>query len=223
MQIVGKIQEILSGCNGKELPWIETLSVTHEQPCRNDFDCNETLKIEAHFKEIASSCVKGGLQQLAALGVDFNRPTDFYADMIKSDVQMERVMKKIAKRTKKIQEKSSKQNVKVKKGFDKQVKQRQRKNEFIKDMAKLMKNRNSNISVEKQMDHLMESHAGVARKGRTHAELQESAKRSIKTNNKASKGRKYNKTQSTVVKNSQGKVLRRKKDDKNARGRRKKK
>ncbi|GIX64220.1 rRNA-processing protein EBP2, putative [Babesia caballi] len=221
-EILDKIKEIVARRDGKELPWIETLTVTSDQLCRQDFDRNETLKIEDHFKEIASGCVKRGLQQLASLGIDFNRPPDFYADMVKTDFQMARVMKKLANRSKAIQEKKSKHSMKVKRGFDKQVKQRQSKNKFIKEVNKIAKRRGGDVPVEKQVDRLIESHtrgeakrnsaAGSAKVGtrRERANLREAKKQAAK--------QKVRKSKQKGSAKPPGKVGRRGKGDKRGKG-----
>ncbi|KAK1939805.1 hypothetical protein X943_003462 [Babesia divergens] len=186
-EILDKIEEIIPRRDGKKLPWIETLDITAAQRCRNEFDRNETLKIEEHFKEIASDCVRKGLHKLTKLGIPFNRPSDFYADMLKTDIQMARVMKKLTNRSKFIQEKKKQQQVKVKKGIDKQVRQRQRKNKFIKDVNNLLTNRTGNQPVERQLDKLIDTHSKIEHKKKPEPGTSKSRKKVMHSTNKSSR------------------------------------
>ncbi|EDO05362.1 rRNA-processing protein EBP2 [Babesia bovis T2Bo] len=227
-EIIAKIKEIIPKRNGKELPWIETLALTSDEPCSKEFNHNETLKVEQHFKDIAMSCVKDGLQRLVNLGIDFNRPSDFYADMIKTDFQMERVMAKLANRTKRIQEKRNELNMKVKKGFDKQVKQRQRKNQFIKEVEDIVKNRKDDVPVERQIDRLIENNSNSSSGKKSDNKIQKSGKKKVlgansRGSKKPASGRKGGKTKKNDTKKSSGKSSRRTKGQSRPKGATKKK
>lgn len=165
-ELLDKLQEIVKRSENKASSWIEKLDVTAPSKCRSDINRNETLKVEEHFKEMALDCVKIGLKKLTRLGIPFNRPSDFYADMVKTDLQMARVVKKLSNRSNAILEKKSKQNLKVKKQFDKQVKQQQRKNKFIKEVNSLRKDRRNNEPVEKQVDRIIDKHSKTQKKGK---------------------------------------------------------
>ncbi|GBE61412.1 EBNA1 binding protein [Babesia ovata] len=189
--VLDKIEEISEGRDGKALPWVETLDITSEQKCSDELNRNEILKLEEHFKLIASDCARRGLQRLAKMGIGFNRPSDFYADMVKTDVQMARVVKKLANRSNVIQEKKRRQSMKVKKVFDKQVKQRQMKNKFVKDVDNLIRNGKNNGAIEKQIDRLIDNHSKDERKSKSAGASTKSQKRlrqrNEKTVNKPSK------------------------------------
>ncbi|CDR95398.1 RRNA PROCESSING PROTEIN EBNA1-BINDING PROTEIN-RELATED,putative [Babesia bigemina] len=219
-ELLSKIKDISTKSDGKALPWVETLDITSEKKCSDELNRNEILKLEEHFKVIASDCAKRGLQRLAKMGFSFNRPSDFYADMVKTDIQMARVVKKLANRSNIIQEKKRRQSMKVKKVFDKQVKQRQMKNKFVKDVDNLIRNGTNNDSIEKQIDRLIDNHSMDERKSKSAGSAMKSQKhlpqRKEKATNKPTKKTKLR--NSKVKRDSGGKSIKGLKGNKGKKG-----
>lgn len=91
------------------------------------------------------------------MGIAFNRPTDFYAEMMKSDEQMGRIMRQIEHRAQenklKLQTKNRKMIKKMKKaGKDKRSKQLQEKNKFINQVNYLRKHKKN---LQDDLKHLI--------------------------------------------------------------------
>ncbi|SOV77267.1 rRNA-processing protein EBP2, putative [Plasmodium sp. gorilla clade G3] len=85
--------------NSKKNNWIERLDITsteHYYLKRTElFGISESR--EKQLQNITHMNVIQGLQKLQALNINFNRPYDFLADMLKSDIHMEKIRQKILK------------------------------------------------------------------------------------------------------------------------------
>ncbi|SOV23006.1 rRNA-processing protein EBP2, putative [Plasmodium sp. DRC-Itaito] len=85
--------------NNNKNSWIETLDITSTEYYylkRTElFGISESR--EKQLQHITHINVIKGLQQLQALNINFNRPYDFLADMLKSDIHMEKIRQKILK------------------------------------------------------------------------------------------------------------------------------
>uniref|UniRef100_A0A0N4YW81 Probable rRNA-processing protein EBP2 homolog (inferred by orthology to a C. elegans protein) n=1 Tax=Nippostrongylus brasiliensis TaxID=27835 RepID=A0A0N4YW81_NIPBR len=80
----------------KKLPWIETVDVTTKstltkEMIENDFDR------EMQFYLQAEKAVQLAVPRLLAMGVKVIRPSDYYAEMAKSDGHMQKVRKRLLK------------------------------------------------------------------------------------------------------------------------------
>ncbi|AFZ80767.1 hypothetical protein BEWA_001740 [Theileria equi strain WA] len=158
-ELLAKVREIeLKPVKGdKKVPWIESLAVIATTTC-DSIDKNQTLKIEEHFKEIALNCVKVGLGKLNALKVKFNRPSDFYAEMLKSDGQMTAIMKKLEKKQEDLLKRKHKYDKKVKNKFNKRVKELENKNKFIKEVKGVLKGKKKGTNVQEEIDKVIKKH-----------------------------------------------------------------
>ncbi|SPJ10693.1 rRNA-processing protein EBP2, putative [Plasmodium sp. DRC-Itaito] len=85
--------------NSKKNNWIERLDITSTEYYylkRTElFGISESR--EKQLQNITHMNVIQGLQKLQALNINFNRPYDFLADMLKSDIHMEKIRQKILK------------------------------------------------------------------------------------------------------------------------------
>merc|ERR1719373_1271347 len=72
----------------RDLPWIETLLLTCDPV---EVDCNDDLARETLFYERTQDAVEKGLELLAQNKTKWNRPPDYYVEMVKSDKHMHRV------------------------------------------------------------------------------------------------------------------------------------
>ncbi|GMT15163.1 hypothetical protein PFISCL1PPCAC_6460, partial [Pristionchus fissidentatus] len=78
----------------KKLPWVEYLDVTSpcemtEEIAKNDF------QRELAFYKQAEHSAKIAVPRLQGMGVRVFRPTDYYAEMAKSDVHMQKIRKRL--------------------------------------------------------------------------------------------------------------------------------
>ncbi|CRG97296.1 nucleolar preribosomal assembly protein, putative [Plasmodium gallinaceum] len=96
--LVKKLQEIeLKSNNPNE--WLEKLDITSSEHfyMKNINLFGNCEKREEEFLQIAHKNLIEALKKLQDLNISFNRPYDFLADMIKSDIHMEKVRQKILK------------------------------------------------------------------------------------------------------------------------------
>ncbi|EUD66202.1 hypothetical protein C922_03397 [Plasmodium inui San Antonio 1] len=101
--------------------WLEKLDLT----CSENFYLKK-MKLfgncpvrESEFMRLTHENVVDGLKKLQDLHISFNRPYDFLADMIKSDVHMERVRQKIVKDHERVEEKEKNKIKRMNKKFNK--------------------------------------------------------------------------------------------------------
>lgn len=102
----------------KPAPFVEHQSAIGGDPVTisTEIDVKLELQREAQFFNHALANCRASLAQLESLGVKLQRPKDFYAEMFKSDAQMEKVAGRLEKEKKRIEDfetkKKQKQNVK---------------------------------------------------------------------------------------------------------------
>ncbi|KAK2197604.1 Eukaryotic rRNA processing [Babesia duncani] len=156
IEILAKIQEISLKPIGddKTVPWIESLHVIAKESIDDTMDINQAIQVEQHFKNVTLEAVKMGLEKLACMGVPFNRPNDFYADMIKSDLQMNNIMAAIATKRVAIEEKRKKRATKIKGKFTKKVKQFQKRKAFTKQVEQIKK-QSKGEALERKINELI--------------------------------------------------------------------
>ncbi|VDM32031.1 unnamed protein product [Hydatigera taeniaeformis] len=87
----------------KSFPWIERLDIVTEPALppkdtdlENDFnkiDPNDDFKREALFYRVAQAAVLKAIPRLHELGIPTKRPSDYFAEMIKSDAHMAKVVR----------------------------------------------------------------------------------------------------------------------------------
>jgi rRNA-processing protein EBP2 len=85
----------LDNIAGFELPWVETLSLVSPRP--DVPDVNDDLSRELAFYQQALHTVMEGRERVKTTGQLFTRPNDFFAEMVKSDGHMLKVLE-ISKR-----------------------------------------------------------------------------------------------------------------------------
>ncbi|KMZ94169.1 hypothetical protein PVMG_02395 [Plasmodium vivax Mauritania I] len=101
--------------------WLEKLDLT----CSQNFYLKK-MKLygncqvrEGEFLRLTHENVVEGLKKLQDLHISFNRPYDFLADMMKSDLHMERVRQKIVKDHERVEEKEKNKIKRMNKKFNK--------------------------------------------------------------------------------------------------------
>jgi rRNA-processing protein EBP2 len=117
-KLVSRFNLRFSQNSDKEAPLVEHQSVVGGDPPKVSTEINVKLELqrEAQFFSTALANCKQTLVQLQNKGVKLERPTDFYAEMFKSDAQMEKISSRLEKEKKRIEDfetkKKQKQNVK---------------------------------------------------------------------------------------------------------------
>ncbi|CRG99144.1 nucleolar preribosomal assembly protein, putative [Plasmodium relictum] len=118
--LVKKLQEIELKSNSPN-DWLEKLDITssehfHMKKINLFGNCE---KREEEFLQIAHKNIIEALKKIQDLNISFNRPYDFLADMIKSDVHMEKVRQKILKDHEKLEIKEKNKLKRINKKFNK--------------------------------------------------------------------------------------------------------
>ncbi|EIM19426.1 Ebp2-domain-containing protein [Wallemia mellicola CBS 633.66] len=92
------ISRILSNIKlSDKLPFIETLAVTANQSITDygAVDVYDDLSRELAFYKQSLDAVNKAKPEILKSGTPFTRPTDFFAEMVKTDVQMEKIRQKM--------------------------------------------------------------------------------------------------------------------------------
>lgn len=103
---------IFAGADGKEkLPFRESLTVTMPLDAKlSDHLALDDLKREQKFAELTTAAVHIGLGRLRRSKVKFRRPGDYFAEMVKTDVQMAKVKATILHHKEKIESAEKRRN-----------------------------------------------------------------------------------------------------------------
>ncbi|OZJ04839.1 hypothetical protein BZG36_02328 [Bifiguratus adelaidae] len=78
----------------KGLPWIETMDITLPQPL-DIKDVHDDLQRELAFYQQGLFAAQEARKRVKATGVEFSRPDDYFAEMVKSDEHMEKIRQKL--------------------------------------------------------------------------------------------------------------------------------
>ncbi len=115
-RIKQEFNKLLKVKNNEHINWIETMDVTANDRIDEDLNVDDDIKRELIFYNLTVVNAATGISKLKECGEKLNRPGDFFAEMIKSDNQMEKVRKQIVnerQHIKKLEEKKNKmQNIK---------------------------------------------------------------------------------------------------------------
>lgn len=116
----------------KSLPWIERLDVTcSAAPAQKDLDLDDLqhidpdddFKRENFFYRVAQSAVLKAIPQLHALDVPTKRPSDYFAEMVKTDDHMTKVKKYLIETKQKLALRERARQIRERRKFGKQVQQ----------------------------------------------------------------------------------------------------
>ncbi|GAA5816948.1 hypothetical protein MFLAVUS_010483 [Mucor flavus] len=78
----------------KGLPWIETMTITSTEPVVVE-DVKDDMARELAFYQQALEAAKLGRELVKKAGVDFSRPEDYFAEMLKSDEHMAKIRQRL--------------------------------------------------------------------------------------------------------------------------------
>eukprot|EP00466_Bigelowiella_natans_P020397 jgi/Bigna1/134140/aug1.24_g8848 len=85
----------------EQFHWVESLAVTSTKPLELE-DVHDDLKREAAFYTESLKAAKICLKNLKQMNIPFERPEDFYAEMVKTDAHMAKVKAKLLVERKKM-------------------------------------------------------------------------------------------------------------------------
>lgn len=103
----------------KSLPWTETLTTIYPQT--HDVDVSNDLERELSFYKQALHSAEAAKKLAAEHSLPFTRPSDFFAEMVKSDSHMERTRQRLLDETAQIKRSEEKRREREGKKFGKQV------------------------------------------------------------------------------------------------------
>jgi len=136
----------------KELPWKETLSLTSNKELSiSDEDINNDRNRELAFYQQALEAVNLGIQRLDQMKIKHRRPSDYFAEMVKSDVHMSKMRQKLIADKKYIETVEEKRRtrelkkVSKKVQIEKQLERQKQKKEGLEAIKKWRKSRGDGI------------------------------------------------------------------------------
>ncbi|KAK6589036.1 EBNA1 binding 2 nucleolar p40 [Cryptosporidium xiaoi] len=143
----------------KDVPFLESLAVLSKFENCEKVDYKDSIARESYFYENTLRNVKNGCKILTSMNINWNRPDDMLAEMLKTDQQMKKIKLDLLKQEQKIKAVELKKQKYVEKKFTKKIqveKKKQRKQETKKNLMEIEKwkaNRNSGgKSVEDSFD-----------------------------------------------------------------------
>jgi rRNA-processing protein EBP2 len=101
------------------LPWTETLTTTY--PSVHDVDVSDDLGRELSFYKQALHSAETARTLAASHDLPFTRPSDYFAEMVKSDAHMERIRQRLLDESAGIKKGEEKRRQREGKKFGKQV------------------------------------------------------------------------------------------------------
>lgn len=89
-----------SPSSSSKLPWIETMRITYPTSISSEVsDVENDLERELAFYKQALHAAVEGRKLVEASGTPFSRPSDYFAEMVKTDEHMERIRQKLLDET----------------------------------------------------------------------------------------------------------------------------
>jgi rRNA-processing protein EBP2 len=101
--------------------WVERLALTAALPLPRELNVDDDPKREEVFLQHAMISARKGVALLDAAKIPWRRPLDYFAEMFKSDVHMEKVRESIVKAKKAIEARAARRASKDQKRFGKEV------------------------------------------------------------------------------------------------------
>jgi len=106
----------------KRVPWVDTLAVDGQTDKPDALTAKDGVKLESTFLSMAGDAVKEAFRRLKVMNVPFNRPADFYAEMLKTDKQMYLIKQRAAEEQRRIKIVENRRNNQAAKKFAKKAK-----------------------------------------------------------------------------------------------------
>lgn len=137
------------------LPWTETLSTTYSST--HSVDVDNDLDRELSFYKQALFSAEKAKELAAKLNFPFTRPSDYFAEMVKSDAHMERIRQRLLDETSAIKKSAEKKREREGKKFGKQVqveklKEREKGKKDLDEKLKGLKRKRKEGALEEGQD-----------------------------------------------------------------------
>ncbi|EIE80835.1 hypothetical protein RO3G_05540 [Rhizopus delemar RA 99-880] len=138
----------------KNLPWIETMTVTSSKPVVVE-DATDDMARELAFYEQALEAAKMGRELVKKAGVEFSRPDDYFAEMVKSDEHMAKIRQKLLDQEASIKASEDAKRQRQLKKFgkkvqvEKQLERQKQKSETLEKIKLLKKSKFEHMALER--------------------------------------------------------------------------
>jgi len=121
--ILQKLQDIeyKVPADAKRVPWVDTLCIDGWKEMPKGVKSKDGVKLESAFLDLAGDAVKEAYRRLKVMKVPCSRPTDFYAEMLRTDSQMFRVRERAAEEQRRIKIVENRKKSQAAKKFAKNV------------------------------------------------------------------------------------------------------
>ncbi|KAI9361534.1 eukaryotic rRNA processing protein EBP2-domain-containing protein, partial [Pilaira anomala] len=134
---------LTEGFKLKGLPWIETMTITSTEPVVVE-DVKDDMARELAFYSQALEAAKLGRELVKKAGVDFSRPEDYFAEMLKSDEHMAKIRQRLLDESASVKASEDAKRQRQLKKFGKKVQvekqlERQKQKTEMLDKIKLLK------------------------------------------------------------------------------------
>lgn len=152
----------------KNLPWIERLDVTcMAAPAQKDLnlddlqqiDPNDDFKRENFFYRVAQAAVLIAIPKLHALDVPTKRPSDYFAEMVKTDDHMTKVKRYLIETKQKLALRERARQIRERRNFGKHVQQtiNQTRKEEKRKLTEAVKStwKKTGIDREEKLEHIL--------------------------------------------------------------------
>eukprot|EP00161_Ancyromonas_sigmoides_P011872 TRINITY_DN2998_c1_g1_i1.p2 TRINITY_DN2998_c1_g1~~TRINITY_DN2998_c1_g1_i1.p2 ORF type:complete len:326 (+),score=162.08 TRINITY_DN2998_c1_g1_i1:184-1161(+) len=153
---------------GAEVQWIETLVVPSGAPIVLE-DAHDDLAREMAFYNAALAATAEARARLEKIGVPYDRPGDYYAEMVKTDEHMARVRQKLTAEKTAIEEAEARRRLKDAKKFgkrvqvEKQLERHKEKREALEGIKKWTKGRKRGAdgATEEDLERMLTGKGGA--------------------------------------------------------------
>eukprot|EP01127_Copromyxa_protea_P012155 TRINITY_DN3132_c0_g3_i1.p1 TRINITY_DN3132_c0_g3~~TRINITY_DN3132_c0_g3_i1.p1 ORF type:complete len:318 (-),score=86.07 TRINITY_DN3132_c0_g3_i1:93-1010(-) len=121
-QKLAEIKLRIKGYEPDAIPWSEVMVITSDKVVQQILDdADDDLKRERVFYDLTVAAIEKGFQNLSDEGIPYERPTDYYAEMQKSDEHMKKIKGILLKEKREIEEATERRKNRTSKKFAKQV------------------------------------------------------------------------------------------------------
>ncbi|XP_033115156.1 probable rRNA-processing protein EBP2 [Anneissia japonica] len=135
----------------KELEWYERLDITTDIDQHDETNYDDDFQRELKFYHQAQAAVLKALPRLQNLGIPTKRPSDYFAEMVKTDDHMQKIKQKIISKKSSLEKSEKAKKLRDLKKYGKKVqhevlqKRQKEKKEMIEAVKKYRKGQNDKL------------------------------------------------------------------------------
>merc|ERR1719183_2945533 len=159
-ELMEKLGDIVLG-GGNRVPWAELFYVSSRVPVESVVeDVDDDLKRELAFYDIALAGVKDCQEMCKASGIPYERPKDYYAEMVKTDEHMLKVKRQLLEQAAKVEASEIRRKQRDAKKYGKalqterRLEKEKRKHDDLAEISKWRKNKPAGEN-DREMDEAL--------------------------------------------------------------------